>query len=419
VTSKQRRARRAWTHLIVYLLAVLVCIGGIGVAFTSKQSRVDSVVISVIWVLYDIVLLTSFLWLGVRDLRYQEASLCRSREIAAPTRLRGHLLQFGWVAIALAELSLISVPLLLIFSRANTHPALFRVSEQSRPAPYLGLSLPAELLKTRPPVLEQQLCLPFTIIGRTQDIHDSFDFVWAQRLAAHQQRPWITLQFGEFDVNNNPPLDASLPAIANGVQDANIKRWAQDIEAFGQPVYITILLHVDRNWSVSSAVANGGIPQDAPRAWEHVQSLFNAAGDTNVAWVWGPADPANDDAYAPPEQTIDIVLQSMIRYPDTPWPDPDTVLEGVTARHPTKPLLIEVSADGPPEEKAAWLERVVAAMKTSPNVYALLYHEGAPSLHATWAEDNQWSVESDDRSLQAMRTWQSLVPSATLPCSVD
>jgi len=265
-------------------------------------------------------------------------------------------------------------------------------------------------------VLGEQLCLPFTIIGRTQDIHDSFDLAWAKQLAAHQQRPWITLQFGQFDVNGIPPLDASLPAIANGAQDANIQRWAQDIRTFGKPIYLTILLHVDRNWSVSSAVANGGIPQDAPRAWEHVQSIFKATGDTNVAWVWAPADPANDDAYAPPETTIDVALQSMIRYPDTPWPDPGAVLKAVTVRHPTKPLFVEVSASGPPEEKAAWLERVVAAVKSYPNVYALLYHEGAPTLHPTLAADQQWSLESDQLSLGAVREWRSLIPTDKRRC---
>jgi hypothetical protein len=265
-------------------------------------------------------------------------------------------------------------------------------------------------------VLEKQLCLPFTIIGRTQDVHDSFDQPWAKRLSAQQQRPWITLQFGEFDANGKPPLDASLLAIANGAQDASIQRWAQDIRTFGQPVYLTILLHMDRNWSVSSAVANGGIPQDAPRAWEHVRSIFKAAGATNVAWVWAPADPTHDQEYAPPESAIDLVLQSMIRYPDTPWPDTNALLQAVTARHPTKPLIVEVSAVGPPEEKAAWLGRVVATVKSNPNVYALLYHEGAPDLHASLDTDAHWSLESDRLSLSAVSKWRSLIPNDRPPC---
>jgi cellulose synthase (UDP-forming) len=415
VTAKRRRATRAWTHLVVYVLALVVCVGGIGVAFTVKQSHVDSVVISVLWVLYDIMLLSSFLWLGVRDLRYQEVSSRRRRaSLLAPQVMRRFVVACS--TVALSGLMVISA-LHLIADKSYTAQPVSFASQQAHPqAPYLGLSLRSEWLFTRPTVLEKQLCLPFTIIGRTQDIHDSFDQPWAERLSAQQQRPWITLQFGEFDANGKPPLDASLLAIANGAQDANIQRWAQDIRTFGQPVYLTILLHMDRNWSVSSAVANGGIPQDAPRAWEHVRSIFTAAGASNVAWIWAPADPIHDQQYAPPESAIDLVLQSMIRYPDTPWPDPNAVLQAVTARHPSKPLIVEVSADGPPKEKAAWLGRVVAAVKSHPNVYALLYHEGAPDLHATVDTDARWSLASDRLSLSAIRKWRSLIPHDRPPC---
>jgi hypothetical protein len=415
LTSKRRRATRAWAHLVVYLLALVACVGGIGVAFTVEQRHMDSVAISVLWVLYDIMLLSSFLWLGVRDLRYQEASLRRRRASLQFPQVVGRFVAACSVVV-LSGVLLTSTLHLIDDKSFATKPVHFAAQQERGQAPYLGLSLRHEWLFTRPAVLEKQLCLPFTIIGRTQDVHDSFDQLWAERLSAQQQRPWITLQFGEFDANGKPPLDASLLAIANGAQDANIQRWAQDISTFGQPIYLTILLHMDRNWSVSSAVANGGIPQDAPRAWEHVRSIFKAAGATNVAWVWAPADPIHDKQYAPPEAAIDLVLQSMIRYPDTTWPDPNAVLQAVTVRHPTKPLIVEVSAVGPPKEKAAWLARVVAAVKAYPDVYALLYHEGAPDLHATLDADARWSLESDRLSLSAIRKWRSLIPSNRLPC---
>ncbi len=323
------------------------------------------------------------------------------------------------VIAAMTVLIAISGSLLFTSSQTVSHPAAFAVSVRNGTAPQLGLTLPVQILLTRPTALEQQVCLPFTIIGRTQTIQDSFDYSWAGRLAAHGARPWITLQFGVFDANGDAPLNTSLPAIVNGLQDQNLHRWAQAIHSFGKPVYLTILLHVDRNWSLSSAVANGGIPQDVPRAWEHVQSIFAAAGDTNVAWVWSPADPAHDQPYAPPEHTIDVVLQSMIRYPNTLWPDPEAVLSAVIARHPGKPLFVEISASGPAAQKSAWIEQVAEAVRVNPNIVALFYHDGSPDLHETSAENIQWSIESDASSLQAMRTWQSLVPPSTLPCGAS
>jgi cellulose synthase/poly-beta-1,6-N-acetylglucosamine synthase-like glycosyltransferase len=435
VTSKQRRRGRAWKHLTVYALAIVCCCATIAVALGTKRLRTDSLAISVMWVTYDVALLGTFLWVGILDLRFREAAVgVRVATVRHATHPRG-LALVAWaraafsaayntsgrrrafaagvvtIAVALA----ISVPLTISLA-ATPAPVVIAADRHPGQSVYLGLSLPYQLLETRPATLETEVCLPLTVIGRTQDISDSFDLAWANQLSVRGQRPWITLQFGNFAANGSAPLSASLPAIENGVQDANIQRWANEIHAYGKPVLLTVLLQVDRNWAVSSAVANGGIPEDVPRAWEHVQSIFKAAGDTNVAWVWGPADPAHDQAYAPPAATIDIVLQDMIRYPGTAWPDPATVLSAVSERHPGKPVLLEVSAAGPPAEKAAWLEEVAKVVEVDPQVYALLYHEGSPDLHATAAENAQWSVESDASSLQAARTWQSLVPTSTLPC---
>jgi len=49
-------------------------------------------------------------------------------------------------------------------------------------------------------------------------------------------------------------------------------------------------------------------------------------------------------------------------------------------------------------------------------VYALLYHEGAPDLHATVDTDAHWSLESDRLSLNAISKWRSLIPHNRLPC---
>ena len=91
--------------------------------------------------------------------------------------------------------------------------------------PYLGISLPVELLASRPPVLERRLGFSFGIVGRTQVIGDSFDQNWAGRLAKRGARPWVTLLFG---VPGVPSLAASLPAIANGLHDDALRRWARD-----------------------------------------------------------------------------------------------------------------------------------------------------------------------------------------------
>lgn len=443
LTSKERRRSHSWSHLNVYIWSLAACIVTTVVALAARHGRPESVAISVMWIAYDIAFLGAFLLVGIADLRYVGANATESarerpaalRQVWLATTL-GQRVQANfaprdvwssreaisrgmarrWPTILLTAALVFSALVVKSSYLVSPNPTAFSVSAAGKSNTYLGLTLPSSSMTTAPEQLQQQLCLPFSIIGRTQVVQDSFDFAWADRLSALGQRPWVTLQFGVFKAANQAPLDASLPAIANGVQDNNLQRWATDIHTYGKPVYMTVLLHVDRNWAVTSAVAGGGIPQDVPRAWAHVQSVFAAAGDTNIAWVWAPADPANDQRYTPPTSQINVVLQSLIRYPDTPWPDPNSVLNSVISRHPNKPIILEVSAAGDPAQKASWLRQVVASVFTHPSVYALMYHDGSPDFHASAADNHQWSVESDTQSLQAMLSWQTLIPSSMLPC---
>jgi hypothetical protein len=108
-------------------------------------------------------------------------------------------------------------------------------------------------------------------------------------------------------------------------------------------------------------------------------------------------------AFTPPRSTFDAVLQSFINYPGTRWGNPARVLHALSEQYPGKPLFIETSTAGPPRAKAAWTERLGRAVASSRRVYALLYHEGAPGLHATASEARRWSVASDPLSLATMR----------------
>ena len=409
VTSKQRGSMPSLNYLIIYVLFVLVSLMSIGFAIRVTGRQQSSMMISVLWIIYSLCMLGSFLWLSFQDLQFRNVHKISTKEVLEaeaeyPSRLlnRERGLRPVWnlgLAFLLASLifARISFPL------QSATPEHFAVPPSSTERPYLGVSLPLSLLESRPPLLQQELHSQFAIVGRTQELQDFFDRSWAEQLAQQNEHPWITLEFGTFTADGKPPLNASLAAITNGIDDDDLMRWAQSIRDYQKPVYLTTLLHVDRNWSLSSAVANGGIPQDASKAWLHIQSIFKQVGATNVAWVWSPADPAHDEAYAPPESTIDCVLLSMISYPGTKWADPEATLHGVAMRHPQKPIVLEVSADGPAAAKAAWLTKVGAAVNTTPGIHALIYHEGSPSIHPSNAENNQWSLLSDPSSLAVMQ----------------
>lgn len=396
VTSKERSAESDGHVLAPHVLALAACILGL-VAFATFSRLREPALISAFWVVYTVALLSGALWLGVADWLTARPAAYRawsraSHLFALP--LRGVLRALPVVAV---------VALVMIFVVTRTASAAVPTSfvpRQDKGVPYMGIALSSQLPDAHIAELEQKVGFSFSIVGRTQDIGDRFDRDWAARLAARGARPWITLNFR---VNGAPAMNASLPAIANGLHDAALRRWARDMRDYAKPIYLTILQHVDRNWALSSAVANGGIPQDVPRAWQHVRDVFQQEKALNVAWVWSPADPIHDSAYAPPASTIDVTLLSLINYPNTPWADPQKALAELTARYPKMPLFIEVSANGQPTQKADWLRKAGAAIAATPNVHAFLYHEGSPSPDAQLADHLPWSLASDPQSLQAMR----------------
>jgi cellulose synthase (UDP-forming) len=414
VTSKQRGGKRSLNYLRVYCFWLLLCIFCLFWSTQMKGQQQTSLFISGVWVVYSLLMLGGFLWLNVQDIRFQvrmERSHTTSETIADqpyPSKLlqRNRGLQPVWslvLAVLIAIPILVNGPLGSVAFSAHGTSKPFMLSQEKIASPYFGVSLPVQLLKQRQPVLERDLGTQFSIVGRTQDIHDLFDISWADKLAAQHARPWITLQFGVFGANNLPPLDANFPAIINGLHDQDLNRWAQDIRNYGKPVYLTFFLHADRNWSLSSGVANGGIPQDVVKAWMHVKSIFHSVGANNVAWVWAPADPLHDQAYGPPASSIDAVLQSFIDYPGTEWGDPGTVLYNLVKRYPNMPIIVEASVNGPATLKAAWLTKLGQTVNTMPQVHALLYHEGGPELRLTHAEIERWSLASDPDSLAVMQ----------------
>lgn len=427
VTSKQRGSARSWQSFAPYIALLLLCLVGLVLGFTITGERRDAVLISMLWIAYSAALLCGFLWLAVSDLRYTEQPLpARNQSLTGTWSFTGAP---AWamnlskrVSMPQVSYSLLNFGILvgaIAFTTRDLPPPAatpFAPTTQGVGHVYLGASVRGSTLTTAPLSLDNALCEPFTIIGRTQDIQDNFDTAWANQLASEHAQPWVVLEFGQFGPDGKPPINAGLLAIANGLQDGNIRRWADEMRAYGKPVYLTILLHVDRNWAISSAVANGGIPQDTARAWLHTQAIFRAEGATNVAWVWSPADPIHDKPYAPPENSIDVVLQSFIHYPNTPWPDVSNVLAEDNARHPGKPLFVEVSAVGSPKDKSTWLKSVMTAVAKDPHVYALLYHEGSPDLHANAADNKQWSLESDPLSVESVKAWRALTQTAKAAC---
>ncbi|MBD5654395.1 MAG: hypothetical protein IAI50_04350 [Candidatus Eremiobacteraeota bacterium] len=106
-------------------------------------------------------------------------------------------------------------------------------------------------------------------------------------------------------------------AVASGSQDANIGAHADELRAFGKPVFLRYDWEFNltegtngRTACVDSAGLLGFFsPADFIAAWNHIHAIFAAHGANNVAFLWNPSGgrPNPPAAYYPGSASVDWV----------------------------------------------------------------------------------------------------------------
>jgi cellulose synthase (UDP-forming) len=375
LTPKQRRATSI-RPVVPHLVATAIALAAVSVgAWRFGESRT---LISVVWLLYMLAMLAAFLTLAVRDAsRFSEWIGSRVAGRFAPgfarTLLRPAAL---WLLVPVAA----ATAALPLIDGGSSSAASFSGRLCATRAVSLGVQADGAEFERA-----QALVGRLDVMGKTVELASGFPRDWAERARSLGATPWITLTFTR---HGHRTLESSLPSITNGLHDVALARWARDAADFGRPIMLTVLAAVDRNWSPTSAVAYGGIPQDVAPAWSRVRTLFAHAA--NVAFVWAPADPTRDQAFAPPADEVDAVQATWFHYSRTHWPDPERTLQTIARRHPGKPILIDVSAEGPAKRKQGWLVDVVRAAARRDAV--VVYHEGGPLLAPAAPGWHDWSL---------------------------
>lgn len=397
ITPKARSAaspwRSAWPHLAVFGS----CLLALAVGLTRHRS--PAYWLADFWLLYLCGLTGLHLWLVHQDAEAAKAvpSPVRvARQDPVPLELWRHRRRFGFVFASLLLVTACSVGASATLSGATAASGRRPVIVPGRTA--VGVSGTKTSHVAR---LQLEMGTSFGLQGRTLEIGAQFDTDWADQVVAQGGTPWLTLVLSK---NGRITLNSGLTAIANGVDDVALERWAKEIASFGRPLYLTMLPEVDRNYPATSAVSNGGIPEDVPRAWRHLREVFATAGARNLDWVWSPADPANDRVYSPPPDQIDVVSMTMFEYPGTTWVKPERELAAVEARHPGKPLLIEAATAGQTSRRVSWIFSLQSAIRARRDVAGLVYQDSGPIDNVDNPAALPWSMSANPEFQTAMRT---------------
>lgn len=244
----------------------------------------------------------------------------------------------------------------------------------------------------------------------------AFDVSRASAAASRGALPLLTWEPWVPDGGVDQPQYA-LARIADGSHDAYISAFARQVRVWGGQVGLRFLHELNAPLYPWGAGVNGNTPRDAVAAWNHVRSIFDTEGVSNVIWVWcvnvhapGYADYAS---LYPGDDGVDWAALDGYNGGDAlPWggwrSPADIFVESLDAlkKLTKRPIAItEVASVEQGGDKAAWIANLFK-LANDKEVRVLIWFE--------YNKEADWRIESSRAAAVAFRNEVS-VPGRLAP----
>jgi len=203
--------------------------------------------------------------------------------------------------------------------------------------------------------------------------------------------------------------DYRLTLIARGDFDAYINAWAYRLSAYGGPVWLRFAHEMNAPWYPWGIHVNHNSAQDYIAAWRHIRERFDAAGASNVRWVWcvdaTTAQDTSVTAAYPGDDVVDWVALDGYNWgtslPNSSWRTATEVFGeaySAIASLTGRPLMIaEMGCAEQGGDKATWIQQAFSEISTHfPRVAAVCWFNESGDV-------SDWRVESSPSSLTAFR----------------
>lgn len=198
-----------------------------------------------------------------------------------------------------------------------------------------------------------------------------------------------------------------LEPIVNGRWDEYLMTYAQAVAATGLPLFLRFAHEMNL-----PQIPWFGPPETFRAAWQHVHAAFEAAGASNVRWVWSPYVNARGVAdlrpYAPERELVDWPALDGYnwgrRHPWQRWPSFDQLfapsLAALEGLMPGAPVMVaEIGCASRGGDKPAWVRETLlhAIPERHPQIRAVVWFDQHRPEHA------DWRIHSSTESLAAWR----------------
>ncbi|MDJ1115558.1 glycoside hydrolase family 26 protein [Microbacterium dauci] len=193
--------------------------------------------------------------------------------------------------------------------------------------------------------------------------------------------------------------------IAAGDHDEYLASWADALAAWGDTVYLRYAHEMNGDWYPWAEGVNGNASGSYVAAWNHVRSVFDARGATNVKWVWAPNVPYPGSAALGPlfPGGVDVVGLDGYNWGNAvswgSWITPTALFgEGIGALRvlaPGIPIVITETASAESGgSKADWNTELVSYLDAQPDVYGFVWFHHDKEV--------DWRISSSTASTDAL-----------------
>jgi beta-mannanase len=231
----------------------------------------------------------------------------------------------------------------------------------------------------------------------------TFDPAQARAVAERGSIPEITWEPWDSRIAPREPQPKyTLRSIIEGRHDAYIRRFAEAVKAYGEPLRLRFAQEMNGRAYPWAEGQNTNSPGEFVQAWRHVHALFTAVGATNALWIWAPVAGTIDDGQYPGPEYVDIVGLSGFNGGTTlfskRWRPFEEVfgppLDAIHELAPDKPVALpEIASAEQGGSKAEWIEGMFAGIRRRPYIRALVWFNVD--------KETDWRIESSPASRQA------------------
>ncbi|GGM05410.1 glycoside hydrolase family 26 protein [Dactylosporangium sucinum] len=223
--------------------------------------------------------------------------------------------------------------------------------------------------------------------------------VSAAQLAALPGVPLLALEPWQDGKVNDPRW--TLASTINGAHDAEYRRIAAEIRAYGKPLLLRFAHEMNGAWYPWGPVGKN-TPAQYREAWRHVVRLFDEAGATNALWVWSPnivrgavRTPIRE--FYPGDDVVDFVgltgYGEFEANPDATYKSTLDQLDSFTS----KPLILTEVGVRPSKAKTGWLTAFGPWLRAHPRIAGFVWSMRPPGQGSRY----DWRYDDSPANLAA------------------